>query len=126
MTTNPMLGRWMMAYGGFLILMGVAGYLSNPEKAQTALISGGLFGGLSMAWGWCLSRGMAWAYWAACVTTTLLLGVFCWRATAGWMAVASGSGDKRVAAMLISCMGLASLAMVALLALRRRPAPSPA
>ena len=45
------LSQWMIAYGLFLIAMGAAGYLSNPEKAATALKSGGTFGALSMLWG---------------------------------------------------------------------------
>ena len=45
------LSQWMIADGLFLIAMGAAGYLSNPEKAATALMSGGTFGALSMLWG---------------------------------------------------------------------------
>jgi uncharacterized membrane protein (UPF0136 family) len=116
------LSRWLFAYGLFLMAMGVAGYLSNPEKAATALKSGGLFGGLSMLWGWLMSRGIGWSRWAAGATTTLLVIVFAWRATVSWMAFAGGASEKLVAAVLITLMGLASLAMLKLLlpALLRR------
>ena len=40
----------LIFYGAFLIVMGLAGYLSNPEKAKTALMSGGAFGALSILW----------------------------------------------------------------------------
>jgi uncharacterized membrane protein (UPF0136 family) len=80
MTNN--LGKWMMRYGAFLVAMGLAGYLSNPDKAVTALMSGGLFGSLSILWGWLMHRGWSWSRWTALATTGLLTAVFAWRATA--------------------------------------------
>ena len=109
------LSRWMIAYGLFLIAMGAAGYLSNPEKAATALMSGGTFGALSMLWGWLMSRGIGWSRWAAVATTTLLLVVFAWRASVSWMAFVGGASEKLTAAILITLMGTASLAMAAAL-----------
>ena len=119
------LGKWMCAYGLFLIAIGAAGYLSNPEKAATALISGGTFGALSIFWGWLMSRGIGWIRWAASATTTLLLIVFVWRASVSWMAFAGGASEKLTAAILITLMGAASLAMLGLLLsamVRRTPA----
>jgi uncharacterized membrane protein (UPF0136 family) len=119
------LGKWMCAYGLFLIAIGAAGYLSNPEKAATALISGGTFGALSIFWGWLMSRGIGWSRWAASATTTLLLIVFVWRASVSWMAFAGGASEKLTAAILITLMGAASLAMLGLLLsamVRRTPA----
>lgn len=112
------LGVWMIGYGAFLVAMGVTGYLSNPEKAATALISGGTFGALSMTWGVVLRRGMGWARWAALATTGLLTAVFAWRSTASWTAVLAGQ-PKLVAALIITAMGLASL--VTLYVLVRAP-----
>ena len=112
---NSKLGNWMIAYGLFLIAMGAAGYLSNPEKAGTALMSGGTFGALSMLWGWLMSRGVGWSRWAAGATTTLLVIVFAWRASVSWMAFADGATEKLTAAILITLMGTASLAMLLLL-----------
>ena len=109
------LSQWMIAYGLFLIAMGAAGYLSNPEKAATALMSGGTFGALSMLWGWLMSRGIGWSRWAALATTTLLLVVFAWRASVSWMAFVGGASEKLTAAILITLMGTASLAMAAAL-----------
>ena len=115
----------MIAYGLFLIAMGAAGYLSNPEKAATALMSGGTFGVLSMLWGWLMSRGIRWSRWAAFATTTLLVVVFAWRASVSWMAFAGGSTEKLTAAILITLMGTASLVMLGFLLaaiVRRTPA----
>lgn len=113
-------------YGAFLIVAGVAGFLSNPEKAKTALLSGGLFGGLSLLWGWLARGGRRWAPWAALATAGLLGLVFTWRATVGWQQVAAGNADKRFAAVLISLMLAATLALLLRLVtgLRRRGVPA--
>ena len=105
----------MIGYGTFLIAMGAAGFLSNPEKAATALMSGGTFGGLSILWGWLMSRGIGWSRWAAGATTTLLVVVFAWRASVSWIAFAGGATEKLTPAILITLMGAGSLAMLGLL-----------
>lgn len=117
---NQNLGSWMVGYGAFLIAMGVVGYLSNPEKAATALLSGGTFGTLSMGWGVLLRRGRDWARWGALATAGLLLVVFSWRATVGWLAVHAGQSEKLVAALLITAMGLASVATLSVIAATSR------
>lgn len=110
-----------MGYGVFLIGIGLLGFLSNPEKARTALISGGTFGGLSLVWGICMARGKRWSRVAAMVTTFLLTVVFGWRATVGWMAVVAGQSEKVVAATLISLMLIASVVMLLKLLSQRAP-----
>lgn len=105
------LGKWFIGYGVFLVLCGVAGYLSNPEAAKTALISGSVFGLLSALWGVLFLLGQRWAWWPALAVTLLLVGAFTWRATVGWQATFAGE-DKLFAASLISLMWLASLASV--------------
>ncbi len=82
---NTQTAGYLILYGGFLIVMGLAGYLSNPEKAKTALMSGGTFGALSILWGFLGARGARWSLPAAIVTTGLLAVVFAWRATVGWL-----------------------------------------
>jgi uncharacterized membrane protein (UPF0136 family) len=110
-------GRWFVGFGIFLILCGVAGYLSNPAGAKTALISGGMFGGLSTLWGVLMLRGVAWARVAAWVSTLVLVAAFAWRSIAGWMAYAAGE-PKLFAASLITLMLVAALASVVVLAKR--------
>jgi uncharacterized membrane protein (UPF0136 family) len=116
-------GSWVIVYGAFLILMGIAGYLSNPERAATALVSGGTFGALSIVWGSLMRRRIAWARWAATVTIAFLTLVFAWRATVSWLAVRAGQPGKLVAAELITAMGVASVLM--LIALLRDASRSP-
>lgn len=120
------LARWTIAYGLFLIGCGLAGYLSNPEKAKTALISGGTFGALSILWGALMARGLAWSRRAALVTSSFLVCIFTWRASVSWLAVADGASDKRFAAILITLMGIASIAICATLIFARRPKDGPA
>jgi uncharacterized membrane protein (UPF0136 family) len=104
------LGRWYIAFGAFLIVCGVLGYLSNPEKAKTALMSGGTFGLLSAGWGvWILKGGRKLAWCAAATTTLLLVAAFTWRSTASWQAFFAGE-PKLIAAVLISAMWVASVA----------------
>jgi uncharacterized membrane protein (UPF0136 family) len=110
-------GRWFVGFGAFLILCGVAGYLSNPEGAKTALMSGGTFGGLSALWGVLMLKGFAWAKVAAWISTLVLVAAFAWRSVAGWMAYAAGE-PKLFAASLITLMLVASLASIAVLARR--------
>ena len=102
----------LIFYGCFLILMGLLGYLSNPEKAKTALMSGGTFGALSILWGVLGARGVRWSLPAAMTTTGLLAVVFVWRASVGWLAVLDGRAEKQFAAGLITAMLAASIAML--------------
>jgi uncharacterized membrane protein (UPF0136 family) len=102
-------GNWLLGYGAFLMAIGVVGYLSNPQKAATALISGGTFGALSMAWGLLLRAGRGWALKGAIATTGFLSLVFAWRSIASWMAVINGMPEKLVAASLITAMLVASV-----------------
>lgn len=103
--------KWLIGYGVFLFLCGLAGFASNPAAAVTALISGSTFGGLSIAWGILLAKGAGFARWAALATCLMLCGVFSWRSFMSWQAVASGA-PKQIAAILITLMLLGSLATV--------------
>ncbi|TVP77154.1 MAG: hypothetical protein EA353_10930 [Puniceicoccaceae bacterium] len=114
------IGRWYIGYGLFLILCGVAGYLSNPAAAKTALMSGGTFGLLSALWGfWILKGGRLFAFIAAFATTFMLCGVFTWRSIVSWQAVAAGEA-KLFAASLITAMLIASLLSIFKLTMSRR------
>jgi len=52
---------YLILQGGFLALLGVLGFLSNPEKANTPLLAFGAFGalaaGLGVMWGRAASGG---------------------------------------------------------------------
>ena len=109
---NAKTAGYLVLYGCFLILMGLAGFLSNPEKAKTALMSGGTFGAISILWGVMGARGARWSLSAAMGTTSLLAIVFAWRASVGWMAVFDGQADKQFASALITLMLAASIAML--------------
>ncbi len=109
---NTKTAGYLILYGGFLIVMGLAGYLSNPEKAKTALMSGGTFGALSILWGVLGARGVRWSLPAAITTTGLLALVFAWRASVGWLAVFDGKSEKLFATVLITAMLAASAAVL--------------
>ena len=122
MQRSQSLARWVVGYGVFLIVIGLLGFLSNPEKAKTALISGGSFGALSILWGVLGMRGVRWSMTAATVTTSLLALVFAWRASVGWLAVSAGKSEKLVAAILITAMLAASAALLPFLLKGRKAA----
>lgn len=121
---NAKTAGYLILYGCFLFLMGLLGYLSNPEKAKTALISGGIFGSLSILWGVLGARGFRWSLPAAVSTTVLLIFAFSWRASAGWMAISEGDNEKLFAAILISLMLIASVLMMPILIRGRAPEPT--
>src|SRR5437867_2310966 len=119
---NTKTAGYLMLYGAFLIMMGLLGYLSNPEKAKTALMSGGTFGALSIVWGVLGARGVRWSLPAAVLTTGLLALVLGWRASVGWLAVIDGKREKIFAASLITLMLAASLLMLLCLLKPRKTA----
>ncbi len=118
---NTKIAGYLMFYGNFLISMGLLGYLSNPEKAKTALMSGGTFGALSILWGVLGARGVRWSLPAAWVSTGLLTLVFAWRASVGWLAVLDGKSEKIFAAVLITAMLVGSVLMLLALTQARKP-----
>ena len=105
----------LAAYGAFLILAGLLGYLSNPEKAKTALMSGGTFGLLNIGLAVLASRGWRKAVPAALVLSLFLAAVFTWRSIATWMAYAGGKPEKLVAGVLITSMLAASVGIAVFL-----------
>jgi len=111
-------GRWFIGFGIFLFVCGLAGFLSNPSGAKTALISGGTFGFLSALWGVLMARGLVWARIAALGCTGFLAAVFTWRAAAGWMAYSAGQ-PKLFAATLITLMLAGSLISIGVLVKNR-------
>jgi hypothetical protein len=116
----PVLSWWLLGYAAFVFSMGVIGYLSNPEKAATALKSGGMVAGLATVWalGWMSQR--RWALFGAAATLGLVGVAFIWRSTVSWLAYFSGESQKLTAALLISAMLIATAVVLpkVILALR--------
>lgn len=105
----------LISYGLFLILAGLAGYLSNPEKAKTALMSGGTFGLLQIVVGLIALKGWKPASKIGIGICSFLALTFTWRAIVSWMSVAGGQNEKLFAASLISLMLIASVTAIILL-----------
>jgi uncharacterized membrane protein (UPF0136 family) len=94
-----------------IIALGVMGYLSNPEKAISALIAGGTVGSISLILGLLVNQGKTALISVAMGVVGLAGLAFGWRAFGAWKAVLSGSGNKMIAACLISVMFILSVAM---------------
>jgi hypothetical protein len=121
----PVLSRWLVAYGAFVFTMGLLGYLSNPEKAATALKSGGTVAALSVVWalGWAAQR--RWALYGAATTLGLVGTVFIWRSTVSWLAYFGGEAQKLTAAALITAMLAATLVVLPrIIGTLRQPRPA--
>lgn len=119
-------GKWMIGYGIFLAVCGVAGFLSNPEGAKTALLSGGVFGGLSVVAGILMGMKVPLTALGSLGLVSMLALVFTWRASVGWLEVLAGQSEKLFAASLISLMLVGSCVMIVmvskyLFASRTRP-----
>ena len=111
----------LIGYGLFLILAGLTGYLSNPEKAKTALMSGGTFGLIQIVLEVLCLKGWNAGRKVGIGVAAFLALIFTWRASVGWMSVAGGQGEKLFAAALISTMLIASVAAIFLL-IKKAPA----
>jgi uncharacterized membrane protein (UPF0136 family) len=117
------ISQWLVRYGIFLMAVAVVAVMYIPKTGQigfnpaakTALISGGICGGLSILWGVLFRRGISWARIAAMASCLLFLAAFTWRSILGWMAYAGGQSEKWYAATLITCMWIATAAILAML-----------
>ncbi len=99
----------LLAYGIFLLAIGIAGYWNNPERAATALISGSVFGGVHLLWSYLWNRAHTIARYGAAITLTLVLIASTWRSWATWQAYLDGDPSKRFAAFLLTAMFLGTL-----------------
>lgn len=108
----PSLSWWLVGYAVFVFTMGLIGYASNPERAGTALKSGGMVASLSILWAMAWAKGQRWALTGAIVMLALVGSAFVWRASVSWWAVATGNPEKLTPAVLISAMLVASLMLL--------------
>lgn len=99
----------LYAYGIFLMLIGLAGFLNNPAAAKTALITGGAFGSIHLLWGWLWNRRMSLARAGLWVTLSMVLAASTWRSWVSWQAFLDGDASKRTVAILLTAMFLGTL-----------------
>src|ERR1041385_7031122 len=97
---NTQTAGYLVILGIFVILLGVIGYVTHPEKAHTSLLFGGGFGALFVLWGILGAKGLRWSKAAALLTTVLLSAACAWRASLGWLAVVNGQSEKVFASLL--------------------------
>lgn len=113
---NTQISGYLVIFGTFVVLLGVIGYMTHPEKAITAVLSGGGFGALFILWGILGAKGVRWSKLAALLTAALLSAACVWRASLGWLSVANGQSEKAFASLIITLMlGVAVVLLVFLL-----------
>ncbi|MBC8044745.1 MAG: hypothetical protein IAF08_15010 [Rhizobacter sp.] len=118
---NPT-GKLLIIYGAFLVVCGLAGYLSNPSRAISALISGGSAGATMMALGAAIDRNPRVISHAATGLIAVLTLVFGWRMVNAWQAATGDAPEKTFTAVLLTVMTLGSILAVIFI-FRQRPAP---
>ncbi len=118
---SVMTAGYVVISGIFVILLGVIGFMTHPEKGHTALISGGGFGALFILWGILAAKGRRWSRFAARLTAVLLGAACAWRAVVGWLAVANGQSEKVFASILITLMLAVAMTVVGLTLNGRKP-----
>ncbi len=111
----------LWGYAGIMMVLGLIGFLSNPEKAISALIVGlsalVLFGGLGVA----VKRRKMWSMRLSMGLLVLYVIALSLKVTSLWQSVLAGTPDKLLASVLVSLMLVASLAMVGLVVLFNPP-----
>lgn len=106
-----MASKQQVIHGVFLIVVGLAGYLWNA-KAISALIAGGLTGGVNLLLFVRMNSGAPWAFKASLYLNIFFLALFGWRAYGAWTGYLQGNEDKLVPAALITLMLTSTAALI--------------
>ena len=110
---NPRMAGYLMLHGGFLVLLGVLGFLSNSEKANTMLLAFGAFGALAAGSGVMGARGVRGSLPLAVAALAAFIGVCAWRAGVGWLEVIEGQTDNLSPTIALSMILAASAGLLA-------------
>lgn len=117
---RPVLAKWLIIYGVVVLVIAILAVMYRPAAgeigfnptAKSALIAGGICGGLAILWGILLGQGMNRARIAAIVTAVVFAAAFTWRGILAWHAFAGGQSEKWYAASMISAMWIASVLLL--------------
>ena len=110
---NPKMAGYLILQGGFLVLLGVLGFLWNPEKANTPLLAFGAFGALAAGLGVMGARGVRGSLPLAVAALAAFIGVCVWRVGVGWLAVMEGQTSNLYPAIALSLMLAVSAILLA-------------
>jgi hypothetical protein len=117
---GPPLTKWLIIYGVVVLVIAILAVMYRPAAgeigfnptAKSALIAGGICGGLAIFWGILLSQGISWARIAAIVTVVVFAAAFTCRGILAWRAFAGGQNEKWYAAAMISATWIASIVLL--------------
>ena len=110
---NPKMAGYLILHGGFVVLLGVLGFLSNPEKANTPLLAFSAFGAVAAGLGVMGARGVRGSLPLAAAALAAFIGVCVWRAGVGWLAVMEGQTSNLYPAIALSLMLAVSAILLA-------------
>ena len=109
-------------YAALMFILGLFGFLSNPSKAMSALIVGGVTAIIFTVLGLYIKKENKRALTILTFLGALLSIMLVWRTSSAWSAYLMGKESKLMAALLISAMLLITLVITGLgFSLRRRP-----
>ena len=121
---NPKMAGYLILQGGFLVLLGVLGFMLNPEKASIPLLALGAFGTLAAGLGVMGARAVRGSLQLAVAALAAFIGVCAWRAGVGWLAVIEGPADNLSPTLALSLMLASSSVLLAGLISSRKKADS--
>lgn len=121
---NPKMAGYLILQGGFLVLLGLLGFLSNPGKANTPLLAFGAFGALVAGVGLLGARGVRGSLPLGVTALAAFIGVCAWRTGVDWLAVIKGQTVDLSRTIALSLMLATSAVSLAGLIKSRRPGGS--
>jgi uncharacterized membrane protein (UPF0136 family) len=105
------LGVLVMAYAAFLLICGCIGWLLPTKNSGVSLLSGLVFGTITLLFGLGIFRQQLWTLPATVGAVGVFTCTFVWRAIIQWLAVSKGDSEFIGVAVMLTVM-IASSAVV--------------
>ncbi|NQW29436.1 MAG: TMEM14 family protein [Ignavibacteria bacterium] len=108
-------GKFLIAYGIFLLVGGFVGYAIAEETSTAALFNGAFFGVVMSVMGILLTYDRQWAFPASLSATGLFSLTFFWRMTVRIIEFDLHTSNNMYVVLLLALMGIVSTALFILM-----------